>query len=219
MRLPCFFAPSPSRPRSRWPRPPRSPRPSSSLPCASPSRRPLSGWRRSRPPRPRPTCRSRGTGSGAAGSTNGCWDTGRCPPRVATSGSPRAGWPREGSGRSSRATGGWPLRPAPPVVYQPAPVSQPVVVETAPPAPIVEVRPAAPWANACGSRATGTGTATGTSGWAGATPRRTRVTCGSLTAGSGTARAGASWWVAGAESSGEDDRWTAGFPPAVLRPR
>ena len=60
-----------------------------------------------------------------------------------------ARWVADG-GQWSFYEGHWRLAAAPaqPVVYQPAPVTQPVVVETAPPAPIVEVRPATTWANA-----------------------------------------------------------------------
>jgi hypothetical protein len=58
-----------------------------------------------------------------------------------------ARWVAEG-GQWAFYEGHWRLAAPPPaVVYQPAPVTT-TVVETAPPAPIVEVRPVAPYANA-----------------------------------------------------------------------
>jgi WXXGXW repeat (2 copies) len=60
-----------------------------------------------------------------------------------------ARWAAE-NGQWSFYEGHWRLAnpPTQPVIYQPAAApAQPVVVDAAPPAPIVEVRPAAPWAN------------------------------------------------------------------------
>jgi hypothetical protein len=60
-----------------------------------------------------------------------------------------ARWVSEG-GQWAFYEGHWRIAapPTTPVVYQPAPTVQPVVVETAPPAPLVEVRPAVPYAGA-----------------------------------------------------------------------